>query len=147
MPQSIREQILQALMATLAPIATAQGATLLRSPVHGVPREASPALLLFPESDTIVERPNDRVERQLVVRLVALARETGAGPPEALADRILVAAHAALFAHANFGGLALGLRELDGEWDVEDADAGAAAIPARYQITYRTLATDLTQQG
>lgn len=147
MPQSIREQILQTVMATLAPVATAQGATLLRSPVHGVPREASPALLVFPESDTIVERPNDRVERQLVVRLVALARETGAGPPEALADQILVAAHAALFAHANLGGLALGLRELDGEWDVEDADAGAAAMPARYQITYRTLATDLTQQG
>ena len=147
MPPSIREQILQALMATLAPVAMAQGATLLRSPVHGVPREASPALLLFPESDTIVERPNDRVERQLVVRLVPLARETGAGPPEALADQILVAAHSALFAHANFGGFALGLRELDGEWDVEDADAGAAAIPARYQITYRTLATDLTQPG
>ena len=147
MSPSIREQILQALMATLAPVAAAQGATLLRSPVHGVPREASPALLLFPESDTIVERPNDRVERQLVVRLVALARETGAGPPEALADQILVAAHVALFADANLGGLALGLRELDGEWDVEDADAGAAAMPARYQITYRTLATDLTQQG
>jgi len=147
MPQSIREQILQALMTTLAPVAAAQGATLLRSPVHGVPREASPALLLFPESDTIVERPNDRVERQLIVRLVALARETGAGPPEAVADQILVAAHAALLAHANLGGLALGLRELDGEWDVEDADAGAAAMPARYQITYRTLATDLTQQG
>ena len=147
MSPSIREQILQALMATLAPVARAQGATLLRAPVHGVPREASPALLLFPESDTIVERPNDRVERQLIVRLVALARETGAGPPEALADRILVAAHAALFRNANLGGLALGLRELDCEWDVEDADAGAAAMPARYQITYRTLATDLTQQG
>jgi len=147
MPQSIREQILQALLTILAPVAAAQGATLLRSPVHGVPREASPALLLFPESDTIVERPNDRVERQLIVRLVALARETGAGPPEALADQILVAAHAALLAHANLGGLALGLRELDCEWDVEDADAGAAAMPARYQITYRTLATDLTQPG
>jgi hypothetical protein len=135
MPQSIREQILQALMATLAPVATAQGATLQRSPVHSVPREASPALLLFPGSEAIVERPNDRVERQLIVRLVALA------------DQILVAAHAALFAHANFGGLALGLRELDCEWDVEDADAGAAAMPARYQITYRTHYHDLASQG
>ena len=147
MPQSIREQILQALMTTLAPVATAQGATLRRSPVHGVPREASPALLVFPESDAIVERPNDRVGRQLVIRLVALARETSAGPPEALADRILVAAHAALFRNANLGGLALGLRELDCEWDVEDADAGAAAIPARYQITYRTQFHDLARQG
>jgi hypothetical protein len=147
MSQSIREQILQALLTTLAPVALAQGATLLRSPVHGVPREASPALLLFPESDTIVQRPNDRVERQLVVRLVALARESGSVPPEALADQILVVAHAALFHNVNLGGLALGIRELDCEWDVEDADAGAAAIPARYQITYRTLAADLTQPG
>lgn len=147
MPQSIREQILQALMTTLAPVALAQGATLLRSPVHGVPREASPALLLFPESDAIVQRPNDRVERQLVVRLVALARETGTVRPETRADQILVAAHAALFQNANLGGLALGLRELDCEWDVEDADAGAAAVPARYQITYRTHFHDLASQG
>ena len=105
------------------------------------------ALLVFPESDTIVERPNDRVERQLVVRLVALAREAGAMPPEALADQLLVAAHAALFSNANFNGLALGLKELDSEWDVEDADATAAAVPARYQITYRTRFHDLASQG
>jgi hypothetical protein len=30
---------------------------------------------------------------------------------------------------------------------VEDADATAAALPARYQITYRTLASDISQQG
>lgn len=147
MPNSIREQILQAVTGTLAPVAAAQGARLLRSPTTGVPREASPALLVFPESDTIVERPNDRVERQLVVRLVALAREAGAVPPEALADQILVAAHAALFSNANFNGLALGLKELDCEWDVEDADATAAAVPARYQITYRTRFHDLASQG
>ena len=113
MPQSIREQILQALMTTLAPVATAQGATLLRSPVHGVPREASPALLVFPEADTIVARPNDRVERQLIVRVVALARDARTVLPETRADEILVAAHAALFHNANLGGLALELRELD----------------------------------
>ena len=147
MPNSIREQILQAVTGTLAPVAAVQGARLLRSPTTAVTREASPALLVFPESDTIVERPNDRVERQLVVRLVALAREAGAMPPEALADQLLVAAHAALFSNANFNGLALGLKELDSEWDVEDADATAAAVPARYQITYRTRFHDLASQG
>lgn len=147
MPNSIREQILQAVTGTLAPVAAVQGARLLRSPTTGVAREDSPALLVFPESDTIVERPNDRVERQLIVRLVALAREAGAVPPEALADQLLVAAHAALFSNANFNGLALGLKELDCEWDVEDADATAAAVPARYQITYRTRFHDLASQG
>ncbi|TAJ93301.1 MAG: hypothetical protein EPO31_03600 [Gammaproteobacteria bacterium] len=147
MPNSIREQILQAVTGLLAPVATAAGAQLRRSPPTGVTREQSPALLVFPESDAITQRPNDRVERQLVVRVVALARETGSEAPEVIADRLLVAAHVVLMADLNLGGLCLGIHELDCEWDVEDADATAAAIPARYQITYRTLATDLSIQG
>lgn len=147
MPQSIREQILQALVTQLQPVATACGAQLLRSPTSGVTRESSPALLLFPESETISERANDRVERQLVIRLVALARASPNEAAETVADRLLVAAHRALFADANLGGLCLSLQELDADWDVEDADATAAALPARYQITYRTLVHDLTQKG
>lgn len=147
MSNSIREQMLQAVMGLLLPVAAAEGAVVLRSPVSGVPREQSPALLLFPESDTITQHANDRVERQLIVRMVALARETAGLAPELMADRLLVAAHAVLFASTNLGGLCLGIKELDCEWDVEDADAIAAAIPARYQITYRTLAADLSLQG
>ena len=147
MPISIREQILKAVTGLLLPVAAAEGALLLRSPTTGVPREQSPALLVFPESDAITQRSNDRVERQLVVRLVALARETSGEAPEAIADRLLAAAHAALFANTNLGGLCLGIKELDCEWDLEDADATAALIPARYQITYRTLAHDLAGQG
>jgi len=144
---SIRERILQTMMATLAPAAVAHGASVFRSPATGVPREQSPALLMFPESDANSQRPNDRVERQLVVRLVALARETGSDIPEVIADRLLVAAHAALFSNPGLGGLCLGIKELECEWDIEDADSNAAAIPARYQITYRTLASDTSQQG
>ena len=147
MPTSIREQILQAVTGLLAPVAIAIGAEVRRLPPTGITREQSPALLIFPESDAITQRPNDRVERQLVVRVVALARETGSDAPEVIADRLLVAAHAALFANLNLGGLCLGIQELDCEWDVEDADATAAAIPARYQVTYRTRCDDLSQQG
>jgi hypothetical protein len=147
MTQSIREQILQAVVGLLAPVASLQGAQILRSPTTGITREQSPALLIFPESDAVSPRINDRVERQLVLRMVAVARETVGSAPEAIADALLVAAHSALFANANLGGLCLGLRELECEWDVEDADATAAAIPARYQITYRTLASDISIIG
>lgn len=147
MASSIREQLLQRMTGILTPVAALQGARLLRSPVVAVTREEAPALLLFPESDTISLRSNDRVERQLIVRLVALARESGSETPEILADRLLVAAHAALFGSPNLGGLCLGIQELDAEWDTEDADAGVCAIPARYQITYRTFVHDLSQQG
>jgi len=80
----------------------------------------------------------------LVIRLTALARGDNAAQ---VADALLVAAHLALFSDANVTGLALGLKELDCEWDSEDADDGVVAIPARYQITYRTLAADLSQAG
>ena len=147
MPNSIREQILQAVMGLLAPVAAAAGAQVRRSPPTGITREQSPALLVFPDSDAITQRPIDRVERELVVRVVALARETGSDTPEVIADRLLVAVHVALLSDVNLSGLCLGIRELDCEWDAEDADATAASIPARYQITYRTLAADLSIRG
>ncbi|NJD63899.1 MAG: hypothetical protein FIB00_01415 [Chloroflexi bacterium] len=144
---SIREQILLAALEALRPAAESLGATVHRSLAVAVTREQCPALVVFPESEAITERANDRVTREITVRVVALARAVPPDAPETQADEILTAAHAALMADGNLGGLALGIREQDCEWEVEDADAVAAAIPARYRITYRTLANDLSQQG
>ncbi len=144
---SIRERLLQAVVQRLLPIARGLGASVHRSPAVALAREACPALVVFPESESIVERANDRVTRELTVRVVALARETLQASGEVLADRLIAAAHAALFADVNFDGLALGIRELDVEWDIEDADAIAVALNARYRITYRTLQHDMTQPG
>lgn len=144
---SIREQILLAVLATVRPQITALGATLHRSPTVALTREQCPALVVFPETETITERANDRVTRELTVRITALARAVPPAEPETAADALLTAAHAALMADGNLGGLALGIRELDCEWEVEDADAVAATIPARYRITYRTLAADLATPG
>ena len=99
------------------------------------------------DGETIAQRANDRIERHLVVRLVALGRATESEPAEMIADRLMVACHTALFSDPNLGSTTLGLQELDCDWDIEDADATAAAIPARYQITYRTLVHDMTAQG
>lgn len=144
---SIRERIIQALIARLAPLAHAEGLQIRRSPTTPINREGSPALLIFPEAESIAQRANDRIERHLIVRVVALARATESEAAESIADRLQVAVHAALFADPGFGGFCLSLQELDCEWDIEEADATAAAIPSRYQITYRTLVHDLTAQG
>jgi hypothetical protein len=112
-----------------------------------ISREQCPALVVFPESEAITERANDRVTRELTVRVVALARAVPPAIPESEADRLLTAAHAALMADGTLGGLALGIREQECDWEVEDADAVAAAIPARYRITYRTRAHDLSTPG
>ena len=144
---SIRERILLAVLdAVRAPVETL-GATLHRSPTVAISREQCPALVVFPESESITERANDRVTRELTVRLVALARAVPPAIPETEADRLLTAAHAAMLADRNLGGLCLGIREQDCEWEVEDADSVAASIPARYAITYRTLDTDLSTKG
>ena len=144
---SIREQILLAALEALRPTAESLGATVHRSPTVAVTREQCPALVVFPESEAITERANDRVTRELTVRVVALARAVLPDVPETQADELLTAAHAALMADGNLGGLALGIREQETEWEAEDADAVAAAIPARYRITYRTFAADLSIQG
>lgn len=144
---SIREQILLAVMAAVRPAAQALGAGVHRSPTVALGREQCPALAVFPEEETITERANDRVVREITLRVVALARAVPPTFPETEADRLLTAAHAALMVDPNLGGLCLGIREQACEWEVEDADAVAAAIPARYTITYRTLARDLSTPG
>lgn len=144
--QSIREQIIHAVVARLTPVATAQGATIRRQPTVATDRAHSPALLVFPESET-VRRVNNRAERELVLRIVALAVGTGMEAPEPMADMLLTAAHLVLMADVTLGGLALGLEETDCDWQQDDADMEVAAIPARYRITYRTLAADLSTRG
>ena len=144
---SLREQILQAVLAVVGPAARDFGAGVHRSPTTALSREQCPALAVFAESDVISERANDRLTRELTLRLVALARSVPPTAAETEADRLLVAAHAALMRDPNLGGLALAIREMDCEWDVEEADAVVAAIPGRYRITYRTLVHDLSLQG
>lgn len=147
MTQSVREQLIQSVVQILVPVVELQGAQVLRSPTSGITREQSPALLIFPENDAVSPRINDRVERLLVLRMVAIAREKDGITPETIADALLVASHAAVFANASLNGLCLGVKELDCEWDVEDADALAASIPARYQFTYRTFVHDISIPG
>lgn len=144
--QSIREQIIQKIVANLTPVALLQGATIQRQPTIPTDRSRLPALLVFPESET-VQRINERCERELILRIVALAGGTTAEGPEPIADRLLVSAHGALMTDINLDGLAQSLDELDCEWQQDDADMALAAMPARYRITYRTLTHDLTQKG
>lgn len=144
---SLRERILLAVLDVVRAPLQALGATVHRSPTVAITREQSPALVVFPESDAISERANDRVTRLLTIRLVALARAVPPAIPESEADRLLTAAHAALMRDGTLGELALGIREQDGEFEIEDADDLVVALPARYAITYRTLAHDISIQG
>ena len=145
-PISIREQLLQAVITTLSPVAQQMGATLFRSPVIAILRNQTPAIVVFPEEETCVAE-NGLSKRTLTLRIVPLAREVSGNDGEVVADQLLTACHAALMASNNLGGLCLKIRELGTEWDMEDADARAVAIPAKYAIEYRTHLNDLTVKG
>ena len=147
MTQSIRERILQAIVRVLTPLAPDQAATVWRTPSVAITREQCPALVVFAESESLAERANDRVSRELTVRITALARAVPPMVAETLADALLCAAHAALMSDVNLGGLALGIREVESEWEVDDADGVAASTSARYQISYRTLVADISIQA
>lgn len=133
-------------MNTLSPVVTAHGATLTRQPTVPTGRARLPALLIFPDTET-VRRLNDRAERELIIRLVALAVGTASTAPETLVDALMTAAHEALMHDVTVGGLAQGLEETDSEWSQDDADGEAAALSVRYRLTYRTYFHDLTQKG
>ena len=143
MPQSRREQIIRNVItrcqAAISPTAV------LRQPTIAIPREQTPVLVVAVLSDAPVTRSNDRMERELVLRILAHARDPTDG--YAVADDLLCRAHLALLADTTFGGLALSLAEMEADYQVEDADVDAIAIPAIYRITYRTLVSDIAQGG
>ena len=105
MPQSRREQIVREVMArcqaAIAPV------TVLRQPVTAITREQAPALVVSIASDAPVKRSNDRVERELVLRIIGHARDPTDG--YAVADDLLCRAHSALLLDATLGGLAVSL--------------------------------------
>ena len=143
MPQSRREQIVREVLARLA--AAISPIAVLRRPTVAIPRDRTPAMVVTVESDTPVKRANDRMERDLIVRVTGFARDPVDG--YAVADDLVCRAHAALMADPALGDLALGIAEMEADWQAEDADIEAVAIPATYRITYRTFVTDLTSKG
>ncbi|WP_172600384.1 hypothetical protein [Sulfurivermis fontis] len=140
---SVRERLIREAMArcqtAVAPV------RVLRQPTTAIPREQTPALVLLVESDAPVKRSNDRLERELVLRLIGHARDFDDG--YVVADDLVCKAHAALLADPTLGGLALAITEAEADYQAEDADMDAIAIPAVYRITYRTLVSDITQGG
>lgn len=147
LPISIREQLLQAVLAKLQPVAQKNDFKLFRSPAVALEREETPALVVFPEEENLDGSKNVLADRHLIIRVVALAREIGTNVGEVVADQLITAAHSTLMANRNLDGLCLSIKELGTLWDIEDADATAVQLQAKYQIDYRTQVADLTVKG
>lgn len=140
---SLRERIIREVVARIA--AAVAPVAVVRQPTLAIPRERTPCVVVTIESDNPATRSNDRMERSLVIRVTALARDPIDG--FAVADDLVCRAHAALMRDRSLGGMSLGIAEMDADWQAEDADMDAVAIPAIYRITYRTFISDITKGG
>lgn len=140
---SRREQLIRAVIDVCA--AAVAPTRVLRQPVIAIPREQTPTLVVSVTSDAPLRRANDRMERELELRLVAFARDPTDG--YLVSDDLLCKAHLALLADPTLSGLALAIDEQEADYQSEDADVDAVAIPATYRITYRTLVSDISQGG
>ena len=138
---SRREQLIRAVIDVCA--AAVAPTRVLRQPVIAIPREQTPTLVVSVTSDAPLRRANDRMELEL--RLVAFARDPTDG--YLVSDDLLCKAHLALLVDPTLSGLALAIDEQEADYQSEDADVDAVAIPATYRITYRTLVSDISQGG
>lgn len=136
---TIREQILQAVKARLIG-ATPAGDHVFRSRVVPLERELSPAIVVRWTADNAREK----LSRELLPRDLTLMVDvmTRGEEPDALADPVVQAAHAALFTDPTFGGLAANTVPADVIFEADDADAAAGVTTAIFTVRYLTRAAD-----
>lgn len=136
---SLRERIVRTVVDRLR---AALHVPVLRQPTTAQPREVGPFVAVMLESDS-GEVVNTALHRTLTLRITAVSRD--GTDPWSQADALLCAAHRVLLSEPTLGGLALQVALQDLDFEAEDADGAAVAIPAVYAITYRHLRGDLTQ--
>lgn len=138
---SLRERILAVLqlrLATALPAVDVQ-----RAPLSPARRESLPLLVVEPQSETVEPRSGEQVERHLQLSLTVLTR----GDAAALqADQIQVAVHQALMVNATPPDPAFLIRELDCDWDAEEADLVALRLTTRYLIIYHSHPQDMSRE-
>jgi hypothetical protein len=142
MTASLTEQILIALEATLAATAGV-GGRVYRDRADALIRGECPALLIYPETETITGETTCRTDRLLVVQIEIMTR---GGSVSRVADPIRVSVHSLLFANPTIDGLASIIRPArpNVQWSLEGGDNQPGACILRYEIGFRTLTADLT---
>lgn len=139
------------LLKTVAASSTEPKPTLTRTSRPVIDRAHSPALIVRPESDQILERLNDRVLRELTLSLTYLGRATTIDDGWASAESFMAQAHLQLMTIQSQDTplklLLLSVRELESEWDDDATDMATLTMSTRYAFQYKTFAHDTTLLG
>jgi hypothetical protein len=139
---SVREQIVRgfidAVKGAVSPV------PVVRQPAYAL-TDVREVVIVSVESDGVIRRANDRSERMLTIRVESLS--AASTDPFAVADDRIVKLHNAVMTSAVLSSLTLKIEEKTVDYQSDYLETFLASIPARYEITYRTVISDLTMQG
>lgn len=143
---SLREQIVQAAIGVMTPIAQSYGATIFRSPAIAIERNQLPAIIVSPDKIQ-VKKANLASERLMVLRVTAIAKRTDDEACDVFVDRIATDVYQAVVASKNFGGLAQSVQETEVEFEADEADIAVSALPTCFEVLFRTRWDDPRIKG
>jgi hypothetical protein len=137
MTASIRDQILDRFQNLGSAI---PNLVAYRSREAAIARTEGPALLVRWDDEEVGNEAVGLTKRDLTVTLTFIARGT---VPDKVADPLMVAMHAAIYADQTLGGLCARVIEMGTKPDFEVADQDAVAIVVSYRVRYLTPAVSL----
>ena len=149
---SIREQIVDGIVALLEASGSPAGLTVHRERTRPIEDDSLPALVVYcedeePKSTDKQTFRSPLVERSLRLIVEARARATGGLAPDQALDPLLVWTAQQILQNETIGGLAIGATEGKTSWITKEADVVVAAAIANYHIRYRTARTDPTSRN
>jgi hypothetical protein len=147
---SIREQIAVALVAVLAPAATAAGSvpaptglTVHRERTRPIEQDKLPSILVYFEDDEPTTLAKQRFQAPLTERHLGLVLEMRAAAgvsqaPDQAIDPLYLWATQQVMNNERFSGLAMGVTEGPMKWTSKEADSVLAGAALHLVVHYRT---------
>ena len=147
MPDSIRERLLQTILAALSAPGGPAGVTWHRSRTRPLAADDLPAGVLYVVEETtgIAGASDSLLARHLLT--VRIESRAAGDPPDAALDAQLQWVVAQMCADRRWGGLAANTIESKTTWTAEGIDEVYGAAAQEFLIDYLTLAADATSQG
>ena len=146
MSLSIREQIIQATVTAVTPVAETYGAFVFRSPAIAIQKGQLPAVIVTMDKME-VDASNQSCTRNLTLRVTALAQRVDDATSDELVDRLSTATTKALVQSNNLGGLCLTFKETEVEYAVDEADIAVVELPVCFLANFRTKRDDPAAKG
>lgn len=140
---SVREQIIQATINTITPVAHQLGAFVFRSPAIAIQKGQLPAVIVTCDK-MVVTINNQTTARDLTLRVTAIAARSDDDACDELVDQLSTAVITALAQSRNLGGLCQTFAETEVEYEVDEADIAVVELPVCFQAHFRTRRDDPT---